>query len=148
MAPRAKLPIVSGGSLGWCDIRNHSTSIGAPESLTVATSVLSDDQVAADARLAVGSPGDDAGDAAVLLDQIGDLGLHYQPKGRITFCLCGNEIQEVPLRHHGNELSPHRQVAEVGDHRFHSAEADIHRWCRLMRSLQQPVIQSELIHDL
>ena len=42
-----------------------------------------------------------ANDPAVLLDEIGNLSLHFQVKRRIELRMLGNKVQKIPLRYKG-----------------------------------------------
>jgi hypothetical protein len=57
-----------------------------------------------------------ADDAAVLHDRADDLGLHPQVERRFGLAGRGQQVQQVPLRHHRDVLVPAGQVAEVAHH--------------------------------
>ena len=80
-----------------------------------APAVGADDEIGADLLAAARRLDADADDAAALLDQIGDRGLHAQLEGVERARVVGEEIEEVPLRHQRQELAVRRQVGEVGD---------------------------------
>ena len=42
-----------------------------------------------------------ANDPAVLLDEIGDLSLHFQVKRRVELRVLSNKVHKIPLRHEG-----------------------------------------------
>jgi len=64
---------------------------------------------------AVGSIGADTGDGSVrLLDQASGLPTHTQCEGREARGFGGEEVEEVPLRHEGDEFGVCRKVREVG----------------------------------
>jgi hypothetical protein len=89
-----------------------------------------------------------AGDALAILDQLPDLGLHLQMECRIALRLLGEEVQEVPLRHEGEEFAPRRQVREVGNRkpRITDLRVEVARFA--MRPLQKRIEKSEFVHHL
>src|SRR5262249_38520016 len=86
-------------------------------------------------------------DAAVLLDQTGRLGAHVQIEVRIALAPLGQEVEEVPLRHQGDEFAVGRQMREVGD--LHASVADDagEMFDLLMRQLEELVQQPELMDE-
>src|SRR5215472_1594718 len=57
-----------------------------------------------------------ANDAALLLDQPDDLGLHFQMKGWIAAPLLGQKVQEFPLRHHREKAALSPEVGHIAQH--------------------------------
>src|SRR5262249_4429087 len=64
-----------------------------------------------------------AADAAVSSDEISGLGVHVQVKRGIRLCPTREKVQEIPLRHQGNELGFHGQMGEIGKCVLPAAEA-------------------------
>ena len=60
----------------------------------------------------------------------------------------GEEIEEVPLRHEGNELAARRQVAEIREVVLAVAEERGDGGLLVVRQLEELVEQAELAHDL
>ncbi len=56
-----------------------------------------------------------AAHALILDEQIGDLGLHVQFKGREPFGMTGEKIEKIPLRHERNEFAVRRELREIRD---------------------------------
>src|SRR5215203_5204434 len=94
-----RIAIVSDSS-GRRDRRNQSTSIGG-EGEAGTHRVLT-------TRVTV----DDAPHHAVLTDQVDALGVHQQPEARVARRLVGHEVEEVPLRHEGDEGKAGVEAAE------------------------------------
>ena len=111
-------------------------------------SVATNHEVGADRERAVRRLGDQADDAPVLLDQVGRLGLHAQVECFVALALLGQEIQEVPLRHQGDEFAVRRQMAEIRHLKVLGADLAGQRFDLLMRQLQELVEQAELNHQL
>jgi len=76
--------------------------------------VAADGQGGGDFDWTVGCVGTHAGGEAVLLDETGSLPAHAQSKGGKAACLFGEEIEEVPLRHEGDEFAVGGDVGEIG----------------------------------
>ena len=110
-------------------------------------SVAADHQVGADREHAVRRLGAHAGDAPVLLDQIGRLGLHAQVECPVALALLGQEVEEVPLRHQRDEFAVRRQMAEIGHRKAFGADLPGQRFDLLMRQLQELVDQAEFVHQ-
>jgi hypothetical protein len=98
-------------------------------------------------RLApVGKP--HAGDPAALLDQVDRLGVHRQREGRIELRLLAEEIEEVPLRHQGDEPAFDREVAEVGDRDPRVGDPRGQMVDLVVRPPQELLQEAELVHQL
>src|SRR6516165_12833184 len=54
-------------------------------------------------------------ETARLFDQFRDFRVHPQIEGRIVRALLGQEIEKIPLWHHGNESALRRQMGEVAN---------------------------------
>ena len=89
-----------------------------------------------------------ADDPLIALDEARHPGIHAQPEACIALRFAGEEIEEVPLRHHGDEARAHRQARKIGDGDV--AVGDARREARdfLMRQAQQRFEQAELVHHL
>ncbi len=87
-----------------------------------------------------------ADNARILLDDIGHLGLRAQAKCRASRGTGGEEIEELPLRHEGDELASGRQVREIGDRDDRVADPSLDLAQLLMRSFKEAVEQAELVH--
>ena len=86
-----------------------------------------------------------AGHRAPVLDQVGDLGLHHQPEVRVGLRLVGEEVEEVPLRHEGDEVAARRQMREIGEHHAVLADLPDELAQLLMRPLEELVEQAKLV---
>jgi hypothetical protein len=86
--------------------------------------------------------------ASRLFQEPGDLGSHLHVEPGVPGGLSGEEIEEIPLGHHGNEPAPRGQVGEIGD--LYGDVADLRRQLPhfLMRQAEQAVQEPELVHDL
>lgn len=62
--------------------------------------------------------------------------------------MLGDEVQEIPLRHKGDEPAACRQMPEIGDLDEIVADLAAQRPCLLMRSPQEFLKQAELVHQL
>ena len=111
-------------------------------------SVAGDGERRADFHRAIGRARAHAGDAAAFLDEIGRLGAHLQMKRGIFFPVIREEVEEIPLRHEGNELAARRQVREIGKIVFVRAEHPADRFCFLMRQFEEFFQQPKLAHEL
>ncbi len=76
-------------------------------------------------------------------------GLHAQVERLVAPGLPGQEIEEVPLRHQGDEFAARRQVAEIRQLEVFVADLAAQRLDLLMRQLQELVDQANsLIRQL
>ena len=89
-----------------------------------------------------------AGDAAVLDDEVDDLGLHAQQEGRIMPRLLREEVEEVPLRHQSDEAALHRQMAHIGDGDLPVRDARGNRSDLVVRALQKLIVKAEFAKQL
>ena len=89
-----------------------------------------------------------ADDALLALDEARDFGVHAQAKARVALRLAGEEIEEVPLRHHGDEARAHWQARKVRDGDVALGDAGRKARDLLVRQTQQSVEQPELVHHL
>ena len=155
--PASIWPKVSALSLPLRDMRNQSTSIGAPSrrSSSPAFSRTVEWRPSQPTTSRRGSSSVPSGvfartpdDAAALLDQVGRLGLHAQVERRVAPGLLGQEIEEIPLRHQGDEFAARRQMAEIRHREALRADLTGQRLDLLMRQLQELVEQAQFVHQL
>ena len=97
---------------------------------------------------AVGCLGGDTRDFVAVPDEIRCFGLHEKFEGGIGFCLIAKEIQKIPLRHERDELGARRQMGEIGEGGLEIAEPAFQGIGFVMGPLQEPVIETKLVHDL
>ena len=110
--------------------------------------VAGDDEVGVDVQHAVGTSGADADHSVAFADQVGGLGAHQQAERRKAVRLVREEVEEIPLRHQGDELRLGRQVGEIGD--LEEAAADLHaqRADFAVGPSEERVQQAEFVHHL
>src|SRR5215217_8489607 len=99
--------------------------------------IAADHQIGAYVERAFRCRGMHAGNAASLLDQSGRLGLHQQVKARVALPVLRQEIEKIPLRHHGDKLAARREVAEIDEVELQPAECAADRARLLMRQLEE-----------
>jgi hypothetical protein len=109
--------------------------------------VAADREPGADLEVTVGRAAAHADDAPFGLDDAGDVGVHSQREGRQLLRLVGEEVEELPLRHHRDERIARRQAAEVAELDVAVAEPAADHLEALVRALQERVEQAELVHD-
>ena len=85
--------------------------------------IAADDKIGADFDTAIRRLCVQADDTPVFFDQIDRLCLHSQIERLIALSVIGDEVEEVPLRHQGNEFAVHRQMFEMADN--HSIVTDL-----------------------
>ena len=85
--------------------------------------------------------------AAALEEHIGHRSAHAQRKMGRARRLAGQEIEEVPLRHHRDEAAARRKAAEVGEFQAVLAELRLDLGDAVVRQLEQPLEKAELRHD-
>ncbi len=107
-----------------------------------------DDQIGIDLEHAVRGAGDETGDARAVVDEIRDLGLHAQPERRIALGVADQKIEEIPLRHEGNELAARRQVGEIRDRERRVADLAFEFAGFVMGAPEKILEQAELVHQL
>src|ERR1700730_15673028 len=157
MRPASNKPMVSARSSGFRSIRNQSTSIGAPRLSTSSpafwrTSEWRPSQPTTSGDLSSSTP---SGVSArtpttvpAFLDEIGRRPLHDHPEARIAAAALAQEIQEVPLRHQGDEFAAGRQMAEIRGGEPKAAEPGLDLGHLLMRQRQEFGQEAELVHEL
>ena len=82
--------------------------------------------------------------APVALDQRYDFRLHAQREAGIARRLRREELEEVPLRHHGDEAAARRQAAEIGHRHVVGAELGADLGYTIVGQREQLVEQAEL----
>ena len=110
-------------------------------------SVAPDDEVGANVERAVRRLGADPDDASALFDEVGDFRVHPQVEGRVAFAPFSQEIQKIPLRHHGDEFALRRDVAEIRQLKALVADLTDQRLDLLMRQLEKRINQPEFTHQ-
>jgi hypothetical protein len=73
----------------------------------------SDDQIRENLHLALLCRHPHTDDFVGALKDVGHLGIHLQAERRVPFGLGGDKVQEIPLRHHGNELAAGGQMTKI-----------------------------------
>jgi hypothetical protein len=79
-----------------------------------------------------------------LLHQARRLGILEQGEVRIAARFVGDEIEEVPLRHHRDEIPPRIEMREIGDGQVAAADQPLNVVHLVVRPLEQPVEQAQL----
>jgi hypothetical protein len=96
----------------------------------------------------VGRVGEDAGDCAVrLLDEACGLPTHAEGEGGEARGFGGEEVEEVPLRHEGDELGVRGKVREVGHGEGVTADVTGEAGKLRVRELEKFVEEPELVED-
>ncbi|MGB9469485.1 MAG: hypothetical protein WBQ59_09045, partial [Candidatus Acidiferrum sp.] len=72
---------------------------------------------------------------------------HLQLKGGKLFCFGGKKIEEVPLRHKGDEFAVHRQVGKVSDSDGLAIDDTGEVRDDLVRQLEERFEQVKFVHD-
>ena len=75
--------------------------------------IAGDDQRGLDLEVTRGCGSADARHATTLAQQVLRLTTHLKVEGRVPACPPAQKVEEVPLRHHGQELAARREVPEV-----------------------------------
>src|SRR5512132_1964698 len=107
-----------------------------------------DDQVGANFQFSTGSFCAHAGHALLIERQIDHFVLHQQLETLEFFCVRGNEIEKIPLRHESDEFAARRQLCEVGDRHCLTIDDGAQFAYFLMWLLQELLEQSEFVHQL
>ncbi len=109
--------------------------------------IRADDEVRARDAFAIGCFHAHPNDTLVLDHQIGNFMLHMERERREFPGMTGEEIQEIPLRHEGDELAAGGQVREIR-HRHHVPVHDGAQLAQfLVRQLEKFLQQPELMHE-
>ena len=72
--------------------------------------------------------------------------MHSQMERRIAAALFGQEVQEVPLRHHRDEPASCPEVGHIGQYDFVASDPAERLGKALMRQFQQCLQQSQFMH--
>ena len=96
---------------------------------------------------ALGRLGPNAHDPAALLDEVDHLGAHFDVKPRIGAAVLLQEIQQIPLRHEGNEFTARRQMAEIGDVDHLLADLAAERTRRVVRQLEEFIQEAHSLNS-
>jgi hypothetical protein len=110
--------------------------------------IAADDEGGTNLDLAGWGVGADAGDAVAGFDKAGGFVLHQEMKAGQLRGLRGEEIEEVPLRHEGNELGVGGEMSEVAHAERLSADGDGQLGELLMREREELVEQTKLVEEL
>jgi hypothetical protein len=110
--------------------------------------VGADDEIGMDDELAARGLRAHAGDpSAGVGDEIGDLGFHVEPEGSVAPGVLGDEIEKIPLRHHGDEPAMRREMGEIGNPHDGIADLDLYLPQLLVRAPQEFLQYSQLVHQ-
>ena len=101
------------------------------------TSVTTDHQLRSYRERAVRRRRAQPYDPSVLFDQICRLGVHAQVEGLVALSLLSQEIEEVPLRHQGDEFAVRWYMAEINHLEVLGANLTGQRLNLLMRQSQK-----------
>ena len=113
-----------------------------------APAVAADRAVGVDLERSLGRTAAHTADAAVAFgQQPGHVGLHAELEGGQLLRLADEEVEKLPLRHHGDEGVALGQAAEVAELDRLAAEDAAQRPQTLVRPLQEGFEQAELVHD-
>jgi hypothetical protein len=88
-----------------------------------------------------------AGHAAALLDQVDRLRPHADVERGVALAVLAEKIEKVPLRHQRDELAARRQMGEIREGIFVTAEDGADIDLLLVRKLEELIEQAELAHD-
>ena len=95
-----------------------------------------------------GRVGADADDAmAGVFDEAGGLVLHEEVEGGVVCGLGGEEVEEVPLGHEGDEFCVGGEVGEVGDGKVFAADGEDELGDLLVGKGEEGVEDAELVHE-
>ena len=86
--------------------------------------------------------------ATVFFDEIRGFGLHLDVESGIAAALLDEEIQEVPLRHHGDEFAVGGKMGEVGESERFVADLAAKFVKLLVRALEEFFEKAEFVHQL
>ena len=110
--------------------------------------VGADHESGTDFEIAGGRRGPQPDHPVAVLQKLVGLRLHAEMEGGKAAPLLGEEIEEVPLRHEGDEAAMGRQMGEVGDldHVIPDLRAELAHL--LVRPFQEFIEHAELVQDL
>jgi hypothetical protein len=109
--------------------------------------IAADDEVGTDFYFLTIVAGDYAGDAVVVPPEVDHLVLEEELKAGELFCVAGEEVEEVPLGHEGDEFAVGGDMAEVGDGEGGISEDDVELLNLLMGQLEEFLEQAQLMED-
>ena len=112
------------------------------------SSVGADHDIGLNLQLTLGRTGPHPTNAAVLLQQARHLRLHAQLECAMALALTGKKIEEIPLRHEGNEAAARRQTCEVGNTEAHRAKLSVDVVRLVVRQRQELLQHAQLVHQL
>ena len=107
----------------------------------------SDGQIGADFACALRSYDSDSDYAAVLLDEAIGFGLHLDVETGIAAALLDQEVQEVPLRHEGDEAATDRKMRAVSQGESFASYVGAKLAHLLMRALEELFEEAEFVHQ-
>ncbi len=110
--------------------------------------VGADHQVGTDFRLADFGFRPHADDPAALLDEIGRLRLHHQMEAGVAPAAVGEKIEEIPLRHEGDEFAGAGQPGEFRHRDGDIADLADKALDLAMRQAQERLEQSQFLHQV
>jgi hypothetical protein len=86
-------------------------------------------------------------DAAAVAEQVGDLGVAQEREGRLVLGGVGEQVEQVPLRHHRDVLVLPRQPAQVGH--LHGALVQLHAGAveAALGKRSEPGAQTQLVQQ-
>ncbi|SRR6266702_1830612 len=91
----------------------------------------------------------DSGDAVVVVfDEAGDFVLHKEVEGGELCGMGGEEVEEVPLGHEGDELGCGGEVGEVGHGDRDAADGEAEGGKLLVGEGEEGFEEAELVHEL
>src|SRR5216110_972448 len=111
------------------------------------SSVRTDDKVCMHVHFAKRRFCTDTDHPIVLYQQIDDLGFHVQLETWKTLRMAGQKIQEIPLRHKGDELATCGEFGEVSDRHDLPVNHGAQFSHFLMRLFQEFIEQPKLVHQ-
>ena len=110
--------------------------------------VTANHQFGANRKRAVRRFGAYADDPTVFLNQLFGLGPHPQIESLVAAAVLGQEIEKIPLRHHGNEFAVRRQMAKIRHRNAFVTDLSAELLDLLVRQFEEFVEQAQLIHQL
>jgi hypothetical protein len=77
-----------------------------------------------------------------------DFGFHHEPEGGVLPRVISEEVQEIPLRHEGDELAARGEMREVRNLNHRLADLRRESMNLLVRKLEEGVEELQLMDDL
>src|SRR6185369_17980876 len=84
---------------------------------------------------------------ALLFDEALDWRFHLQVEARKGLCLLAQEVEEIPLRHHGDEWRWRIEMRQVADLPLAPGNPELGRVQFTVRPLQEPPEHPQLVED-